>query len=217
MSGIQTTRSTSFGVFPIIRGYQHNDEKKKGLCLSTSLSRGVACRETPSDWYVSVTMRLLLLLATLLSGTYTKNSLFIAYGQFVFPLDHVTFPTITQQHDLLLVAFFAPWCGHCGSLLPELQEAAQQLHDEQINVQIATYDVTGEGNKALSKEQQIDGYPTLVLYKKGGERVGTFDGARTHQDIYEYLKKRSGAVFTPISTLQEVYEFNSLGRVPNLT
>ena len=156
-------------------------------------------------------MRLLLLLSILFSGTYTKNSQFTAYGQFVFSLDHVTFPTTLQQHDLLLVAFFAPWCGHCASLLPELQVAAQQLHDEQINIQIATYDVTGEGNKAWSKEQQIDGYPTLVLYKKGGERIGTFDGARTHRDIYEYLKKRSGAVFTPISTLHEVYEFNSLG------
>ena len=111
------------------------------------------------------------------------------------------------------VTFTAPWCGHCTSLLPELQLAAFQLHEEAVEAKIGHYDVTAPGNAVAAGRQHIDGYPTIVLYRRG-QRTGTYEGGRSHRDIHEYLRKRSGALFTPISTLREVVEHTTQVRLP---
>jgi hypothetical protein len=53
----------------------------------------------------------------------------------------------------------------------------------------------------------VEGYPTLVLYRRG-VRIGSYGGSRKSRDIVAYLKKKLGHVFTPISSLAELEDFN---------
>ena len=44
----------------------------------------------------------------------------------VLTLTDETFEAAVGE-DLLLVEFYAPWCGHCKSLAPKYEDAAEQL------------------------------------------------------------------------------------------
>lgn len=37
------------------------------------------------------------------------------------------FTEITVSNSLVLVKFYAPWCGHCKKLAPEFEKAAKKL------------------------------------------------------------------------------------------
>ena len=43
-----------------------------------------------------------------------------------------TFAHFVQPKDLIMVEFYAPWCGHCKSLEPEYAAAAKELKKDGI-------------------------------------------------------------------------------------
>ena len=47
----------------------------------------------------------------------------------VVELTASTFDDVTSEGDWL-VEFYAPWCGHCKNLAPDLERAASQLASE---------------------------------------------------------------------------------------
>lgn len=63
--------------------------------------------------------------------------------------------------ELVLVDFYANWCGPCKMLGPVLEEMA----NERNNVKIVKVDI--DSNHALARQYGVMSVPTLILFKKG--------------------------------------------------
>jgi len=76
------------------------------------------------------------------------------------PQDFTNF--VRQQTDkLVVVDFYADWCGPCKRIAPKYIELA----DQYTNVVFCKVNV--DENPKISQEFQITGLPTFLLFKKG--------------------------------------------------
>ncbi|OQR71778.1 protein disulfide-isomerase A4-like [Tropilaelaps mercedesae] len=93
------------------------------------------------------------------------------------------FSSALALEKLALVNFFAPWCGHCKQLEPELERAARTLVTRPDSIPIFKVDAIAE--KDLAKEHNIPGYPTLFVTRYGVQF--RYDGPRDENGIVGYM------------------------------
>uniref|UniRef100_A0AAY4B307 Protein disulfide-isomerase n=1 Tax=Denticeps clupeoides TaxID=299321 RepID=A0AAY4B307_9TELE len=105
------------------------------------------------------------------------------------------------DHDLILVEFFAPWCGHCKRLAPEYEAAATRLKGI---APLAKVDCTASTN--VCSKYGVSGYPTLKIFR-GGEDSGGYDGPRTADGIVSHLKKQAGPASVELNAEAEFEKF----------
>lgn len=58
------------------------------------------------------------------------------------------------------------------------------------NVKIAKVDCTLGENKELCAEQEVDGFPTVYIYRNG-EKIEEYNGSRSLDDLFEYVNKHA--------------------------
>ncbi|KAJ3510073.1 hypothetical protein NLJ89_g4876 [Agrocybe chaxingu] len=103
----------------------------------------------------------------------------------VLSLTASDFESTVSAENLILVEFFAPWCGHCKALAPHYEEAATALKEKSIK--LAKVDCVEEADLCQSKG--IQGYPTLKVYRKG--EATEYSGPRKADGIISYMIKQS--------------------------
>lgn len=72
------------------------------------------------------------------------------------------FKTVITSDTMVLVDFYADWCGPCKVLAPILKEVKQDLG---AKVKIVKIDV--DKNQKIANRYQIRGVPTLLLFRNG--------------------------------------------------
>lgn len=72
------------------------------------------------------------------------------------------FKDLVNSADLVLVDFYADWCGPCKMLAPMLQEIAKERGGKLKIIKINV-----DKNKLLAADMAVRSVPTLMLYKKG--------------------------------------------------
>ena len=86
-----------------------------------------------------------------------------------------------SSSDLILVDFWAEWCGPCKKMLPILEEV-----DLEGIVPIGKLNVDENPNK--SKEFSISSIPSMVLFKSG-QPVHTVVGAKPKHVLLKEIEK----------------------------
>ncbi|KAL6885883.1 hypothetical protein ACP4OV_010144 [Aristida adscensionis] len=103
----------------------------------------------------------------------------------VIELDDSNFEAALGAIDFLFVDFYAPWCGHCKRLAPELDEAAPVLAGLAEPIVVAK--VNADKYRKLGSKYGVDGFPTLMLFIHGVPIEYT--GSRKADQLVRNLKK----------------------------
>ncbi len=83
----------------------------------------------------------------------------------------------------IVVDYWAPWCGPCRSVAPELEKVAQQNAGSLLVVKVNT-DAVPE----LASRYRIQSIPTMAVFAGGQER-GRVSGARPARAIEQFVQE----------------------------
>lgn len=96
-------------------------------------------------------------------------------------LTNDTFMNKTKE-GVVLVDFFATWCGPCKMLAPVLEQLQNEMPD------VCFYKVDIDSEKELCERFKIMSVPTMVLFKDG-KVVAQTSGYSPKEMIYGFIEK----------------------------
>ncbi|WP_090377856.1 thioredoxin [Natronobacterium texcoconense] len=111
------------------------------------------------------------------SGSSSRNEPLHVDGE-----DHLD--DVVAEHDVVLVDFYADWCGPCQMLEPVLETLA-----DETEATIAKVDV--DEHQLLAGEYGVRGVPTILLFADGEQveqHVGVLPEERLRNLISEYTE-----------------------------
>ena len=93
-----------------------------------------------------------------------------------------SFDRVLDSHNLVLIDFWAPWCGPCKKISPILDEISEErgLWVGKLNV---------DENPIKSAQYSVTSIPYMVLFKSGLP-VKTITGAKPKHVMLEELSER---------------------------
>jgi len=111
-----------------------------------------------------------------------KSSVISATGA-----DFETKVTEASHKRVVLVDFWAEWCGPCKALAPVLEEVSEARADR---LQVVKVDVDAE--QRLAQNHGVRALPTLVLFR-GGQAVGQLVGLQSAESILAAVDQAAAA------------------------
>jgi thioredoxin 1 len=90
-----------------------------------------------------------------------------------------------NNHEIVVVDFWAIWCKPCQLFLPEYEATAKELHKK-----VAFYKLDCDLCKATMEQYNVQSIPTIIIFKNGKEVkriVGVTQKPRLIADIKQIL------------------------------
>ncbi|XP_028412228.1 protein disulfide-isomerase A4-like [Dendronephthya gigantea] len=123
--------------------------------------------------------------------------------QAVITLGKDNFTNFVNKEPLMLVEFYAPWCGHCKKLAPEYEKAAKSLKENDPPIPLAKVDATIESD--LASQFKVTGYPTLKIFRRG--KPSEYKGERNEYGIIDYMQNQVGPSSKLLHSKKAVVDF----------
>lgn len=98
-------------------------------------------------------------------------------------LDKKNFDTTLQNNSVVLVDFYADWCGPCKALHPALESMAKKFDGQAVISKINV-----DKNPELSAQFGVRSIPALY-YFKDGKLVGQQVGMQTEKALSDNLSQ----------------------------
>ncbi|MEW5312350.1 MAG: hypothetical protein WDW38_003991 [Sanguina aurantia] len=128
----------------------------------------------------------------------------------VMDLTPENFDSIVNGGKAVLVEFYAPWCGHCKHLVPELAKLGQLIEaDSSMKGRVVVAKVNADTHREIGSRFDVKGFPTLKFFGRGKaanlEGAADYNGGRTADAFFTYLKEQLEAdkSFARVESLDE--------------
>ena len=86
------------------------------------------------------------------------------------------------KEGLILVDFYADWCGPCRMMTPVLEKVAQELQGKAV---IGKLDI--DKAQKIAGQFQVTSIPTLILFSEGKE-IGRLVGLRDAAAVKSFIE-----------------------------
>lgn len=96
-----------------------------------------------------------------------------------------SFNSIIQSEKPVLIDFHATWCGPCKAMVPILKDVSKKVGDK---ARVLKIDV--DKNPKVAAKYQIQGVPTLMVFKKG-KMLWRQSGVVPAQQLISVLEKNT--------------------------
>ena len=100
----------------------------------------------------------------------------------VIDLSQHNFDETIANNEIIMVDFWAPWCGPCLQFAPTFEEASEKI-DGSFFAKVNT-----EDEPILSSRFGIRSIPTLMIFRQG-VRIFSHSGTLALADIKELIEK----------------------------
>ncbi|RPG44289.1 MAG: thioredoxin [Gammaproteobacteria bacterium TMED112] len=90
---------------------------------------------------------------------------------------------VLEQKKLVLVDFWAEWCGPCKQIAPTLEELAEKYSE---NLAVCKVDV--DANRELALQYNVRSIPSLMIFKNG-EMVDSLIGAVSLEELEDLVTR----------------------------
>ncbi len=97
--------------------------------------------------------------------------------------DHSFQTNVLASELLVLVDFWAPWCGPCRMVAPIVEEVAAQFEGR-----VSVVKLNVDDHPTLASQYGIRSIPTLVIFK-AGQQVDQIVGAVPAKTVIQALEK----------------------------
>ncbi|KAG8731254.1 hypothetical protein FRC10_001917, partial [Ceratobasidium sp. 414] len=99
---------------------------------------------------------------------------------------------VMNPENDVIVAFTAPWCGHCKSLKPILEKVAKTFKPESKCI-VAQMDADAEVNREVAGRYNVRSYPTIKFFPKGSDKSDVpYEIGRSEADFVKFLNEHCG-------------------------
>ena len=88
---------------------------------------------------------------------------------------------LNQKDKLIVVDFFASWCGPCRMLAPAIEQVCTEND-------VTLYKVDTDEDGELAQKNGVLALPTVILFKDGKE-ISKFVGFRPQEEIEQIIKQ----------------------------
>lgn len=110
----------------------------------------------------------------------------------IITVSEATFAEKVEQSDQWVLAdFWAPWCGPCLAMLPDLDALSQEFSGRVRFVKINV-----DENRALAERFRVSGLPQLYLFRDG-QAVSGLTGRASRDDLRAWIEGRLALLEVP--------------------